>query len=56
MKDAQPVQKNQSGAKDALSKRPDYTPLQIVVKALPWLALHAAAIVALTLSAGGLAL
>lgn len=26
MKSAQPIQKNQLGAKDALGKRPDYTP------------------------------
>lgn len=49
MKNAQPVQKNRPGAK-ALSKQAHYTPLHITVKAL-----HAAAIVALTLNAGGLA-
>lgn len=49
MKTPEPVQKNQPGVKDAC-KQPDYTPLQIAVKALPWLALHAAAIVVLTLS------
>lgn len=56
MRNAQPVQKNQPGAKDALGKQPDYTPLQITVKALPWLALHAVTIVVVSLNAGGLAL
>lgn len=50
MKTPEPVQKNQPGVKDALSKRPNYSTLQITIKALPWLALHAAAIVVLTLS------
>ena len=56
MKDAQPIQKNQSGAKDALTEQAHYTLLRIVVKALPWLALQAAAIVVVSLNAGGLAL
>ena len=53
MKDAQPIQKNQLGAKDAFGGRPDYTLLRTTVKALPWLVLHAAAIVVVSLSAGG---
>lgn len=54
MKNTQPVQKNQPGAKDALGERPDYSTLQITIKALPWLALHAVAIVVVSLNAGGL--
>lgn len=54
MKNARPHEVK-PGAKDALSKRPNYSTLQIAVKAVPWLALHAAAIFVLTLSAGGLA-
>lgn len=52
MKSARPTEVK-PGVKDALSKRPDYTLLQITIKALPWLALHAVAIVVLTLNAGG---
>lgn len=43
----------QGGPKESNQQR-DYSTLQIVIKALPYLALHAAAIVVLTLSAGGL--
>lgn len=56
MKNAQPVQNNQPGVKDAFGERPNYTSLQITVKALPWLALQALVGIVLTLSAGGLAL
>ena len=56
MKNTQPVQKNQPGAKDALGKQRNYTPLQITIKALPWLALPAVAIVVVSLNAGGAAL
>lgn len=56
MKNARPVPKNQPSAERALTEQAHYTLLQISVKAMPWLALHAAAIVVLTLSAGGLAL
>lgn len=52
MKNA-PTGKTNKSAKDALSKQPDYSTLRITIKGLPWLALHAAAIVVLTLSAGG---
>lgn len=52
MKNA-PTGKTNKSAKDALSKRPDYTPLQIAIKASPWLFLQALAGLALTLSAGG---
>lgn len=52
MNNAQPTEVK-LGAKDALGKRPDYTPLQITVKALPWLALQALVGIVLTLNAGG---
>lgn len=52
MKNA-PISKTNKSALDALSEQPNYTPLQITIKALPWLALHAAAIVVVSLNAGG---
>lgn len=43
----------QGGPKESNQQR-NYSILQIAIKALPWLVLHAAAIVVVSFSAGGL--
>lgn len=52
MKNTRPTEVK-PGAKDALTEQAHYTLLRITVKALPWLALHAAAIIVVSLNAGG---